>query len=117
MAVAKMLLERHGAVVQFERWGDTLEKRLTEFAPVDLILMDLMLAHGFDGYTLFEKIRTMPGFEQVPVVAFSASNPSEAIPRTRSMGFSGYIAKPLDFDAFPGQIQRLLNGEQLWIAR
>jgi CheY-like chemotaxis protein len=117
MAIAKTLLERHGAIVAFERWGNTVKERLTEFATVDLIVLDLMLANGLSGYDLFTQIHAMPGFEQIPIVACSASDPSEAIPRVRNMGFVGYIAKPINYDAFAFQIENILNGDTLWITR
>jgi len=49
------------------------------------------------------------------VVAVSADNPSEAIPKAKSLGFAGFISKPVDQQAFPFQLQRILDGENLWL--
>jgi CheY-like chemotaxis protein len=117
VTAAKMLLERHYATVGFDRWGTNVPSKLAQFAPVDLILLDLALAHDTSGYDVFDQIRAMPGFETVPIVAYSAGNATEAIPLTQAKGFSGYIAKPLDFDAFPDQIEQILSGMEIWLAR
>jgi CheY-like chemotaxis protein len=117
MAIAKTLLERNGALVEYERWGFGTQEKLAKFAPVDLILLDLMLPKSLSGFDLFTHIRSLEGCATVPIVAYSASNPSEAIPKAQAMGFAGYIAKPLDYDAFAGQIEQILNGKSVWVAR
>jgi CheY-like chemotaxis protein len=116
-AIMQMLLEQEGAKIGFERWGgrQTLEK-LQAFAPVDVILLDLMFPNNVTGYDVFDQIRTQPDYRFVPIVAVSASDPSSAIPLTRSKGFAGFIAKPVDFDAFPRQIAKIIDREPVWFA-
>ncbi len=113
-AVMQMLLESQGAKVNFERWGTGAVERLQAFAPVDIILMDLMLPRGITGYDVFDQIRQLPEFDAIPIVAVSAADASTAIPKTQAKGFSGYIAKPIDYDLFPRQILQLLNHEPVW---
>lgn len=115
MAVTKLLLERHGAVVWFDRRGTEAMERLAQFAPVDLIMLDLMFPGNMSGYDLFDQIRAQPEYANVPIVAVSASNPSEAIPKVRARGFSGYIAKPIDYDTFALTLEKLLDGEKVWV--
>lgn len=113
-AIEQMLLERHGAITSIERYGiDTLTK-LRDFAPVDLIIMDLMLPNGVSGFDVAGEIRKDSAFQDVPVVAISASDASESVPKAQASGFAGYISKPIDFDTFPEQIARLIDGEQIW---
>lgn len=116
IAVIKLLLEQYGAIVWFDRWGDKIKARLEEFAPVDLILLDLMYPGGLTGYDFFRQIRAFEGMESVPIAAVSASNPTSAISLTREAGFSGFIAKPIDYDRFPSQVEALIRGEQVWVA-
>jgi CheY-like chemotaxis protein len=115
-AIAHMILEREGAKVGFERWGreDTL-KRLREFAPVDLILLDLMFPRDVSGYDVFDMIRSQPEFAHIPIVAVSASDPSIEIPKTKAKGFAGFISKPVSLHTFPAQILAFLNGEEAWV--
>jgi two-component system cell cycle response regulator DivK len=116
IATMQLILERQGATVWFDRWGDLMLQRLQAFAPVDLILLDLMFPNNVTGYAVFDQIRQLEGFNKIPVVAVSASDPAESIPRTQAKGFAGYIAKPVDFDNFPEQLKAILNGdEDIWI--
>lgn len=112
--VIKLILEPYEVEVWFDRWGKHVMERLREFVPVDLILLDLMFPDGISGFDLFDQIRADPLFASVPIVAVSASTPSEVIPRVRQKGFAGFIAKPVDDDLLPGQIDRILGGQPVW---
>jgi len=115
-SVIQLLLERDGAVFAFERWGfDTLE-RLQKFAPVDIILLDLMLPNGVTGFDLYDQIRGLPDFQHIPIVAVSAKDPSIAIPEVQAKGFNGFIAKPINRLRFAQQIAWAIEGKPIWIA-
>jgi CheY-like chemotaxis protein len=113
-ALTQTMLELQGARVMIDRWGTDTIAQLQRFAPVDLILLDLMLPNNITGYDVFTKIRQLPAFDHVPVVAFSAADVSIAIPNTQAMGFTGFLSKPLDFVLFPFQILSLIQGESIW---
>jgi CheY-like chemotaxis protein len=72
----QLLLEQNGAKMSFERWGKDTMERLRAFAPIDLILLDLMFLHGITGYDIFDRIRAQLEFQHIPIVAVSASDPS-----------------------------------------
>ena len=113
--VFRMSLITQGAFVEFDQWGrDTIEK-LDKYNP-DLIILDLMLPNGNSGYDVFKQIREYSEYDNVPIVAISASEPAFALPRTKSMGFSGFIAKPIDETLFPKQMAKILEGEEIWYA-
>lgn len=113
--VFRMSLITQGAFVEFDQWGrDTIEK-LDKYNP-DLIILDLMLPNGNSGYDVFNQIREYPEYDNVPIVAISASEPAFALPKTKSMGFSGFIAKPIDEALFPKQMAKILEGEEIWYA-
>lgn len=114
-AIIQMLLEQEYAKVIRGRWGgqETLNL-LRQNLPIDVILMDLMLPNGVTGFDVFEMIREIPEFKQIPVIAVSASEPAVAVPKVRTMGFSGFIAKPIDFMRFGDQICAVLDGTDRW---
>jgi CheY-like chemotaxis protein len=114
LAVMLTLLQREGAITKQDRWGKETISKLQDFAPVDIILLDLMVSETVSGYDVFDDIRSLAEFVQVPIVAVSASEPSVAIPETRKRGFSGFIAKPINIDHFPKQLAQVLEGESLW---
>lgn len=113
-AIEQLILERNGAITAIERYGTTTIQRLEHFAPVDIIVMDLMLPDGKSGFEVADEIRALPQFQMIPIVAVSASDPAESVPQARAKGFAGFISKPIDFDLFPQQISRILAGEKLW---
>lgn len=113
--VFRISLITQGAYVEFDQWGrDTMEK-IENYNP-DLIILDLMLPNGDSGYDVFKQIREHKEYDEVPIVAISASEPSIALPKTRSMGFSGFIAKPIDETRFPQQMAKVLAGDEIWFA-
>lgn len=113
-AITQMLLERHGARVSTDRFGRDAIKRLKQFAPVDLVILDLMLPEGITGYDIFGEIRELAEFDNVPIVAVSAADASEALPDAQDRGFAGFISKPIDFNLFPQQIAQIINGDEVW---
>jgi two-component system chemotaxis sensor kinase CheA len=112
--IFQMCLIRHGASVDFERWGRDTLYHLQNLSRVNLIVLDLMLADDISGFDIFDKIRTLPKYDSVPIIAVSAMDPSIAIAKTRKQGFSGFIAKPIDTTQFPKQIASIIAGEAVW---
>lgn len=116
-AIEEILLERHGAKTAIERWGRETIVRLTVAMPVDIILLDLMFPNNITGFDIFEEIRSHSEFDHIPIVAVSASDPSSAIPKTKSYGFAGFISKPIHMDNFAKQVAKILEGETLWVSQ
>jgi two-component system cell cycle response regulator DivK len=112
--IFQMTLVRHGAHLEFERWGQATLTQLKRLPKVDAIILDLMLAHHINGFDIYDQIRACREFAQVPIVAVSAMDPAVAIPLARDKGFAGFIAKPIDTKRFPEQIASVIEGEQVW---
>lgn len=112
--IIQLALVRTSAILEFDRWGRDTLRKLAWFSPVDLILLDLMLPHGESGFEIFTQIRQKPEFATVPIAAVSAADPSLAIRKCRDMGFSGFIAKPIDDELFAPQLEKLIKGEAVW---
>jgi len=74
----------------------------------DLILMDINMP-DMDGYTLTTKIKSMPGFERVPILALTANVMRGDKEKTLEAGCDGYIQKPLDIDQLTREIERFLG--------
>jgi two-component system, cell cycle response regulator DivK len=73
-----------------------------------LILMDINMP-DVDGYTLTNKIKAMPGFSKVPIVAITANVMKGDREKTMRAGCDGYIEKPIDVDSFLDTIDRFLK--------
>lgn len=113
-SIMQTLLEREGAIIEFERWGKDTEERLQKFIPVDIILLDLMFPDDVSGYDIFDRIRLLPEFIEIPIVAVSAADDTM---KARAKGFAGYIKKPVDPLQFANQITNILDHKPVWIFR
>lgn len=116
-SIMQLLLHKEGATLAFERWGKDTKKKIENFAPVDIVLLDLMLPNNISGFNVFDEIREMPEMENVPIVAVSAKLPGLAIPETKAKGFNGFISKPIDYVYFAQQIADSIAGQSIWYAR
>ena len=114
--IYQVMMIRHGARVHFDNWGKDAVSKIKAFGRVDLIILDLMITGGPDGYSIFKEIRSEPELNDVPIIAVSAADPSTALPKAQQMGFSGYIGKPINDEIFPEQLARVMDGEEVWYA-
>ena len=73
----------------------------------DLILMDINMP-DMDGYTLTAKIKSLPGFERVPILAVTANVMRGDKEKTLEAGCDGYIQKPLDIDQLTREIEKFI---------
>lgn len=80
---------------------------------VDLILLDIHLPEE-DGYEVLSRLRQDEHFHDTRIVAVTADISSVNLARAQTAGFDGFLAKPINVDLFPDQIQRILEGESVW---
>ena len=74
---------------------------------IDLILMDINMPE-MDGYTLTSKIKAMPKYEKIPIIAVTANVMRGDRERSLEAGCDGYIQKPIDIDTLSNQLERFL---------
>lgn len=79
----------------------------------DIFLFDIQMK-PYDGFELMSMLRNDSDFSKSKVVALTASVMSEEVARLKRQGFDGAIAKPLNIEAFPDLIARIINGESVW---
>ena len=73
-----------------------------------LILMDLSMP-GMDGYEATRRIRALPGFVEVPIVAVSAFCDPCNVHKALKAGCVECVSKPIDFSAFDKVVSRHLT--------
>jgi len=64
----------------------------------ELVFLDLALP-GMNGFEVCRRLRRLPGFDGVRVIAVTAYSQEEYRQRSRDAGCDGYIVKPLDLGA------------------
>jgi CheY-like chemotaxis protein len=106
------LLEDVGFIVAAATNGLECLVLLDSFRP-DLILMDVMMP-VMDGNETTRQIRRTPGWNDIPIVAVTASANAEDERKSRDAGASAFLAKPIDHDLLLRTIGRLLSLK--WVA-
>lgn len=105
--IALRLLGSRGAAVEVAANGQEGLARLQAQGPkgFDVVLMDLQMP-VLDGLGATRRLRQLPGFETLPVLAMTAHALAEERAQCLATGMQGHIAKPLDI----GQLVRELQG-------
>ena len=106
LLVRRILLSEDYSLLEATDAMDALNVLKT--AQPDLILMDINMP-GVDGYTLTAKIKALPGFERVPILAVTANVMRGDKEKTLEAGCDGYIQKPLDVDQLTREIERFIS--------
>jgi len=115
LLVKRILLAEDYSLLEAIDGKDALNVLRT--AHPDLILMDINMP-DMDGYTLTAKIKSLPGFERVPIMALTANVMRGDKEKTLEAGCDGYIQKPLDIDQLTREIEKFIsrrsNGEKYY---
>jgi signal transduction histidine kinase/HAMP domain-containing protein/CheY-like chemotaxis protein len=101
-------LELHGmTVTQAPNGREGIEALLTA-DDTDLILMDVMMPE-MDGYKTMKKIRKMPAFATLPIIAVTAKAMPGDKEKSIAAGASDYVTKPVDTDELLACMERWLT--------
>ncbi len=103
--VRRILLSEDYALLEAVNAAEAL--KVLETTKPDLILMDINMP-DMDGYTLTARIKSMPGFATVPILALTANVMRGDKEKTLEAGCDGYIQKPLDIDQLIKEVERFL---------
>jgi HAMP domain-containing protein/CheY-like chemotaxis protein len=103
------LLEQHRMRAVYAENGREALERLEAEPDVDIVLMDIMMPE-MDGYEATRRLRAMPKFRNLPVVALTAKAMKGDREKCIEAGASDYINKPVD----PDQLVSLMR---VWLYR
>ena len=78
-----------------------------EDSPVDIVLMDMMMPE-MDGFEAITRLRKMPRFRHLPIIAVTAKAMAGDREKCIQAGASDYISKPVDID-------QLLSLLRIWL--
>ena len=106
MLVRRILMSQDYALLEAKNAFEAINILQTERP--DLILMDINMP-DMDGYTLTARIKSLPGFERIPILALTANVMRGDKEKTLEAGCDGYIQKPLDIDQLTREIEKFLS--------
>jgi CheY-like chemotaxis protein len=75
-----------------------------------LVLMDVVMP-GMDGLEAIRRLRQMPEFRDLPVVAVSAGASGSDAAQSLAAGANAFLPKPIDFNRLLSKVAALLNIE------
>jgi two-component system, sensor histidine kinase len=99
-----MLLELIGHEVRVVHDGPEALEVAAAFRP-EVVLLDIRLPRGMDGYEVARRLRAQPGLETTVLVAVTGCGSEEERAHTREAGFSAHFVKPVDL----GMLCKLLD--------
>jgi len=105
LLVKRILLSEGYALLEAKDGKDALN--VLKSAYPDLILMDINMP-DMDGYTLTAKIKALPEFGRVPILAVTANVMRGDKEKTLEAGCDGYIQKPHDIDQLTREIEKFI---------
>ncbi len=77
----------------------------------ELILMDVMMP-VMDGLEAARRIRALPGLEDIPIIAVSASTGEDSIKQQLAAGCADHLAKPIRSDELFNMLDKYLKGQE-----
>lgn len=107
----RVLLKREGVGAITVSSPDKVEANVSGNNDINVIFLDLELPNC-DGIEFINDLRLMPQLNGVPIIAYTVH--ISELNEVRDAGFDGFIGKPLNPQAFPAQLERILNGETIW---
>ncbi|MEW9053670.1 MAG: response regulator [Neobacillus sp.] len=83
--------------VVFSENGREALQMLSENHDIDLVLMDIMMPE-MDGYEAMKRIRQLPEFASIPIIALTAKAMKHDRQKCMDAGASDYISKPVNLE-------------------
>jgi two-component system, cell cycle response regulator DivK len=102
------LMRREGWHVAEAEDGKSALATAAEFLP-DLILLDIGLPGGVNGYELVHLLRAIPTLQQVPIIAVTSYAMGGDRETALQAGCTDYIEKPIDAITFIAQVKSVLD--------
>jgi CheY-like chemotaxis protein len=103
------VLERRGMKVLTATTGSEAIRTLETTPGISMVLMDIMMP-DMDGYQTMQRIREIPVFRRLPIVALTAKAMKGDREKCFEAGASDYLAKPVN-------TEQLLSALRMWLHR
>ena len=107
-AMLAEVLTMRGVVVEVAHDGEGALAAIARHAP-QLVLLDLSLPGGLDGYEVAARIRADHSVSPVRVVAVTGWTGPEASQRALDGGFDAHLAKPVDLGALMALVDQIFE--------
>ncbi len=110
MKVAQETLRPHGYTLLEATDGEEALEIVVKEKP-DLIIMDMQLPK-MSGLEVTKRLRQMPDFNRVPIIALTAYATKGDEEKFIEAGCNAYLSKPINIRELPGVVAEMLSGQQ-----
>lgn len=117
--VIKFLLTREIGLSDIILWENSSDflNRVSQLDPKpDVIFLDIHI-EPIDGFKMLEILRSNATFDDIPIIALTASVMNAEVQKLKGHGFDGAIGKPINQEIFEIIFNKILNGESIWSIR
>jgi len=101
------VFEAHDSITLYAESGKQALEVLENNSDIEIVLMDIMMPE-MDGYETIRRIRLLPQYIDLPIIAVTAKAMREDRQKCLDAGASDYIVKPIDTD-------QLLSLVRVWL--
>lgn len=81
---------------------------LVEEQPFNLVIMDIMMPGGMDGFETIACLRSAPQLCRCPVLILTAKDQRAERERADALGVEGYLVKPFRLQDLQAQVEKLM---------
>ncbi len=106
----EFLIKRAGFEVRSAVDGEQAVNQIESMTAPALILLDVMMPF-LDGFDILIRVRSQPGWQQVPVLILTAQDRQENIDRGFELGITDYIIKPFRPDELIRRIITIVGNQ------
>ena len=89
--------------------GEKALEILNDRSDIDLILLDIIMPGGIDGYEVCDRIKKNEVYKNIPIILLTGLSDAEDETKGLELGGADYITKPLHPDVVKARINTQLN--------
>ncbi len=107
--LTNIMLKREGHEIDEAESGEACLEKLKK-ETYDLILLDVMMPGGIDGWKVCEKIKADEKTKDTPVLLFTVRTERQDVENGKTAGADGQIDKPFGKEELVEAVDKILKG-------
>jgi PleD family two-component response regulator len=112
-SLLKLAIQSKGYQVEEAANGEECLAKYARCQP-DIVLLDAVMP-VMDGFTCCQRLRSLPGGAQIPILMLTFLDDRESIDRAFQTGATDYLTKPIHWAVLFQRVQRLLSASETLI--